>query len=74
MRDRNTVMANLNYVGVFKEILVVDFSSLQLDYLDVLGSQQTHKGMLPYIKMSMGFGWSTLHVGYFQWLNHMSFL
>jgi hypothetical protein len=25
--------------------------------LDVLGSQQTHEVMLPYGKMSMGFGW-----------------
>lgn len=30
MRDWNMVMANLNYVGVLKEILVVDYLSLQL--------------------------------------------
>jgi hypothetical protein len=29
-RDKNMAMANLNYIGVLKEIMVVDYLSLQL--------------------------------------------
>jgi hypothetical protein len=37
-------------------------------------SQQIHEEMQPYVKMNMGFGWGTLHIGCHPWWTHMFFL
>jgi hypothetical protein len=52
--DENMVMANLNYVSIFK--VVVDYSGLLL-VLFRCSWIPTNTLMLPYGKMNMGFGW-----------------
>ncbi len=60
MRDQNTIIANLNYVGLLKEILLVDYFGLCLVLFkcswipfNLCGNART------IVKMNMGFGkWS----------------
>ncbi len=55
-KDQNMVMVNLDYIGVFKEIIVVDYSNLLLVLFKCFWiPTNTRRNATMYTKMNMGF-------------------
>lgn len=72
MRNQNRIVANLNYVGVLKEILLWIILGFVWFCSSVHGSHPTFMAMQwPYVKTSMGFGKWTFDINSHQQWSHM---